>query len=230
MGQHFDDLLVYRTVSDIVKRANLSARPWPDPLSATFDSPTVAAALGQQGTVSPGDLGVTTLDFGRYNVSGFSGGTTATNLTFDNSPGAPGIGVGGGSGNSLSSQSGDWVRIDLDDKATRFAFTLSDFGKYPNATLEYIEQVEVKFFDATTLVGTAFVKPGCNADGGLASFSIEPTAVFNRVEITPLAATEVGGTTSITAFLLSEIRACVASETTCVTTLSQPPNAPNTCP
>ena len=231
MGTHFDDLLVYRTLPDLVKRANLSAREWPEPApppppatpppSVTFNSSTVATALG--GPVSPGSLGVTTLDFGSYTVTGSS------DLTFDSS-GTPGIGVGSGSGNTVSSAAGEWLRIDLDDKATRFALTLFGFGRYTLSSQVYTERVEIRFYNDGALVGSPWEKSACNSGDGLASFSIEPTTVFNRVEIAPIDATEFGGGTSVTTFVLSEIKACTASETSCVTPLSQPPNAPNTCP
>src|SRR6185369_16479184 len=145
-------------------RANLSARNWPDPTgtsSTTFDNPTVAAAAGT--AVTSGNLGQNTLTFTGSTVSGFSGGGTATNLAYDETGAAPGLGVYGASGNTMASDTGEYIIIGLAQKATTFALTLSGFGNYLSSSLLYTEKVELKFFNGLDPVAT-LVKSGCNPD------------------------------------------------------------------
>lgn len=228
---HFDDRLFYRTLPDLVRRTSLAARNWPEaagpPTSTTavkFDDPTVIAAGGSGNT---GSLGATSLAFGAATVSGFTGASTPTDLSYDESYGTPGIGVSDGTGNLLSYFAGKWLRIDLTDKARWFAITLFDFGTY-DFFGTYTERVELRFYDDAVLVGSASIKRACNADGGLASFStIDPGAVFNRIEVTPIAALDASLNTWDTAFLISEIKACETALTPCETTLAAPANV---CP
>ena len=233
--QHFDDQLVYATIGDLVKRAGLQARDWPDTAtsSVTFDATTVAAALGQP-SVTPGDQGATTLDFGSARVTGYTG-TTATNISYDtNSAGTPvgGIGVAGnaitgfGFANMISSLSGEFLSITLSQAGAKFAVTLNEFGIYNFSGSTYTEQAQFKFYLGTTLVDT-ITKAGCNTDGGLASFSMTPAGVFDKVEVIPVAATRAGGGTLVSLFLLSEIKACTASTSNCKTSLT---TGANTCP
>ncbi len=90
----------------------------------------------------------------------------------------------------------------------------------------WIEQAELKFFTLSggtaTLVNTT-VKGGCNPDGGLASFTVDPGVSFQRVEIRPLPTTP-NGTTVPSAFTLAEVKACAAS-VTCQTGLYAVGNA-----
>ena len=232
---HFDDLLVYATIGNLVKRAGLEARNWPDTAtsSVTFDAATVAAAIGQT-SVTPGDQGTNTIDFGSVTVTGYTG-TTPTNVSYDtNASGSPtgGIGVAGnpisgfGFANLMSSLSGEFLRFDFDEAGEKFAVTLNEFGIYSIFGNSYIEQVQFKFYLGTTLV-TSITKAGCNTDGGLASFSMTPGAVFNAVEIIPVAAQESGGGSSLVSlFLVSEIKACTASTVNCRTSLT---TGANTC-
>ena len=235
-AQHFDDLIVYATITDLVKRIGLAARDWPDTSTAslTFDAATVAMAAGV-GSVTPGDLGTPTLDFGSARVTGYVG-TTATNISYDtNSAGSPtgGLGIAGNSifgfgSNLMSSLAGEFLRIDFDQAGAKFAVTLNEFGTYNFSGKTYIEQVQFKFYLSNTLVGSPITKPGCNIDGGLASFAITPSGVFDAVEIIPVAAAESGGGAPLVSlFLVSEIKTCSASTANCKTGLA---TGANTCP
>jgi type II secretory pathway pseudopilin PulG len=224
---HFDDLLAYRTLPDLVKRAGLSARDWPETATtaALFDNPTVAAAVGH--AVLPGDLGVNTLVISGTRVSGFSGSDVATDLTFDTNASVGGIGVNGNGSNEVTNTGGEFIRIDLTQGAAAFGVTLNDFGTYTSGGTLYTEQAEFRFYSSGALLGSPIVESGCRADGGLASFSIIPAAAFDRVEIRALAATSASAATSATGFLLSEINACASSGSTCKTTLW---SGSNNCP
>jgi type II secretory pathway pseudopilin PulG len=226
---HFDDLLVYRTLPELVKRIGLSARNWPEEAGTgiTFNQASVEAAVGHA-VLPDASLGQTSVTFGAAQVSGIGAGGVATDVSFDVTAGVGGIGAGSAGNTMLQSSADEFLRVVV-DRATTLAVTLGDFGT--GAGL--VEQVEFKFYLAGTQVGSPIVKPGCRPDGGLASFSIPAGSQFDQIDITPKPSTD-GGTpvpvTGITAFLLTEIKTCTALESPCVTAQSQPPNAPNTCP
>ena len=228
-AQHFDDLLVYARIGDLVKRIGLEARDWPDTAtsSVTFDAATLASVTGQ--TISAGDLGTATVDFGTARVSGYSGGSTATDISYDTGSASAvgGIGIAGNFSNLMSSYANESLHIDFTQAGAKFAVTLNDFGTYSAFSQTFTEQVEFKFYLNNTLVGSAVTKAGCNADGGLASFQITPSGTFNSVDIIPLDAPGSGGGTFFSAFLVSEIKTCTASTANCKTALA---TGANTCP
>ncbi|MGZ5032770.1 MAG: hypothetical protein ACXWAC_06190 [Usitatibacter sp.] len=224
---HFDDLLAYRTLPDLVKRAGLTARDWPETATTTalFNGAAVAAAVGH--AVTPGDLGLNNLAIGGARLSGFSGSNAATDLSFDINAAGEGIGIAGNGSNLVTDAGGEFIRIDLTNGAAAFAATLNDFGTYSISGTLFTEQAEFRFFSSGALVGSPIVKAGCRADGGLASFSMIPDAGFDRVEIRALAATSASAATSATGFLLSEINACASASGTCKTSLAA---SSNNCP
>ncbi len=224
---HFDDLLVYRRLPELVKRIGLEARDWPElgatSTSITFDTPTLTTALGT--APSPGDTGRNTFNVGTTNISGFTGTSTATNLSFETLGGAGGIGVFGNGNLVTSGGAGEFIRIDLLDGARYFGLTLNDFGTYTDAGGNgFTEKVELRFYSLGALVGAPIVKSGCRTDGGLASFvAITPGLTFNRVELRALPATSPTASSGATGFLLSAIQACPSSGL-CVTSLTTPGN------
>ncbi len=214
---HFDDVLTYRRLADFVKRANLSARDWPEPpappvyADITFNSATIAAATGS--TPSPGSLGQSTINFQGATVSAFNSGGTQ-NITYENSGGTEGI--GGASGTTLlSSAAGEGVRIDLGSKARELGVTFFDFGRFTGQPGNPREQALFTFYDGANPVFT-FTGQGCHADGGLATFSIDAGVDFDRVDVTAIAPT--AGATP-TEFLFVQMLTCAAA-TTCKTSLS----------
>jgi hypothetical protein len=216
-SKHFDDLVVYRTISDLAKRANLAARPWPDDVVAasTLNSATLKDALDVS-HVANGDTGRSTIALNTVTISAFDGAGSSQNISFQSGGGAT-DGIGGVSGDeALASGTGgpdEMLRLDFAEEARRFAMSLQDFGyKESGGSPTWIERLEVRFFKvsggAASLLGSV-IKQGCRPDGGLASFSdIDSAGDFNRVEIRPFASTSAGGTTISSTFLLSEVRAC----------------------
>jgi hypothetical protein len=207
-NNHYDDILVYRTVADLARKANLMARNWPDDIlaGARFDQTTVQNALGSNPS---GDLGVSTLDFGNFSVSGFdSGGDEHLAFTTGSTSG---IGVAGGGGNDLTSTGGEGLQFNLDDIARQFSISLAGF------TL--LDRAEVKFYsyDKTTSTATLVATIDKSACGfsGTASFTIDPGVDFNRVEIRPLSQVFLGTASS---FRVEEIRTCVDG-VSCQTTI-----------
>ena len=251
---HFDDLVVYRRIPDLVSRIKLAARDWPDHLAMVFDAATVARGTGNPAaTITTGSLGRSSLTYNiltesgsmTATVTGVTGGSDST-LSFDDTYGGTGgIGVYGaawffGVGtNLILSSANESLRFDLSGKLRKFAITLNDFGQptyfvffFPFSQ-KFVEQVQFTFYDTTgatpaTPVMTA-VKAACGEpDGILASFSIDVTADFNRVEVKPLDATPALGYPS--GFLVSSFVACTAASASCVTPLATTGTGGNTCP
>jgi hypothetical protein len=206
---HFDDLLAYKRISDLVRLAGVGARNWDDTSGAdlTMNSTTVAAALGS--TPTPGtDLGVTALTFETARVTGLaSSGATTQNLTLNAT--GDGLGTAGGS-LDISSSSSEGVRVDLKANFRAFGFTLVQFGTSGGLR----ETVLVNFYAGTTQVFTA-TRHGCNVDDAsvLASFQFDLGSTdFDRVEIFPQVMVNSAGnpTANPSAFFLSAIRACAS--------------------
>ena len=223
---HFDDVLAYRRLLDFVRRANLSARDWPESgatyADVTVNTATVSTALGT--TPSYGDLGQATLNFQNATVTGLNSGGTQ-NLSFDGVNSVEGIGTSGGSvgsANALSSDAGEGVRIVFPLKARQLAVTFNQFGRLTGTPGNPHEQAEFAFFDGATTVLTV-TKQGCKPDGGIATFSIDALADFDRVEIRARTASDG---TSVTQFFLSQIKTC-APAVACTTSMSLPGNS---CP
>jgi hypothetical protein len=218
----FDDVLFYRKLTDFVKGANLSARDWPDALAGgRFDTATLAGTLGS--APSYGDLGTATLYLANAHVVGFDASGNQ-NLSFAQSGSNEGLGVVGGGSNTLSSNgAGEGIRIQMALPARRFAITLNHFGTGDFIIFPYAERVQLTFLNGATTVDT-IVKPGCRADGGLASYSVTASGDFNKVEIRPLVSTLFF---IDSAFYLSEFQTCAAGASPCTTSLA---TAANTCP
>jgi hypothetical protein len=239
-AQHFDDILVYRRIEDLAKRIGLAARDWFDSgtSSLVFSQANVSAAVGS--SVSPGSTGQSTLNFasasGDVRVSGRTGASTPTEITFGLSGANEGVGVAGGGSDMMQSAANESLRIDLERGARRFGVTLANFGYY--GASPHFELVQFDFYLDDAPVGNAVYRYGCYADGGIVSVDVPvsaaaPTgagapagAVFNRVDITPIPAAQwpslaLNGNS---AFLVSEIKACEDAAAACVTSLSLPAN------
>lgn len=234
MSTHFDDVLLFRSITELVTKANLSARNWPEGVGTPFGAATVAAALGlAAGTTPPADTGQATIDFGAFSVTGFSGGSTATNISFDNSYvstsgtaiTAGGLGVfgstyAGAGGNLIISSGNEKLRIDLDESMRKFAITLDDFGIPTFFGIKFTERVEFTFYVGNVQVGSTIPKSACREpDGILASYSIDVGVDFNRVEIRPLTASPTFFDVP-SGLLISEFVACRATSPSCMTDLA----------
>jgi hypothetical protein len=237
-AQHFDDLLVYRTIPDLVKKAGLEAHEWDDGGevgSSLLNASTVGAALGQT-SASPGDIGTDTLNLGAVTV-GASGGnvllsvTGSSNMNPDGTfsvAAVDGIGVAGNTffgffGDFLTNIGGEFLKFTFPSDSTKFAVTLRDFGIYAGA---FVEKVELRFLNASGATVASVIKSGCRVDGGLASYEVT-TSAFRSVEIRPQAATTSGGSSFVTTLLVSEVKACTSAAASCTTSLS---SAGNACP
>ena len=232
-GQHFDDLLAYRTVSDLVRRANLAARDWtPEaagvPPPTVFNEENVRLAGGSSANIAGGGVGASSLTFAGATVTGIGSSSTPTELGFGDGGGGSGqggLGVGTGSDFMIQSSANELLRIEFTEPFTKFAVTLNDFGVYGAG---YFEIVELRFYSGGTQVGGSLFG-FCNTASALSSFTFDVGADYDRVDIVPVDSFNIfDGSRGITAFLVSEIKACKASETTCRTALDDPANSFNT--
>jgi hypothetical protein len=215
-NNHYDDILVYRTVDDLAKRANLAARDWPDNLiSLTFNASSLQNVLGQP--PSAGSLGVASLRFYGATVSAGSG-----NISYDVVGGNAGIGVAGG-GNAISGS--ESMSVTFAKPANKLALSLNDFG---GTTVPFFgffpETAQLKFYSGSTLRFSTTVS-GCQSSiptgGPLASFTVTPGVTFDQVQITPF----------FSSFFLSALKSCAPSDPTCLTALDTgaSPPAGNHC-
>jgi hypothetical protein len=234
-GQHFDDVIAYRTVADLVRRANLVARDWFDPPAvpppALFNRDNVVAAGGNPPASGGGGVGTSALTFAGATVTGIGSSSTPTELGFGDGSGGSGqggLGVGTGSNFMLQSSANELLRIEFTEPFTKFAVTLNDFGFYYDPDNFWVELVEFRFYLSNAPVGSSLFGISCSDDGLLASFSMDVAAQFDRVDIVPIPAFNFFGDPGITAFLVSEVKTCKASDATCRTTLDDPSNTQNT--
>jgi len=109
--------------------------------------------------------------------------------------------------------------VDLASPARVFAVTFDHFGTYAAGAITYTEKVELRFYDGTFTVGSVTLA-GCNADGGLASFSnIDPGGFFDSISIVPISATGSPGGSSDSSLLVADLKACDSTSGNCRTTL-----------
>lgn len=229
---HFDDLVVYRTFSELVAKIGLAARPWrvqdiPGQVaSATFNATTIGAALNR--TVSPGDLGIASLTMGNLTVGTlFSPNLGLATITLSDGSTASGIGIAGGGGAVLSSNASGTTNgvfgFQFGQPVRFIGVALAGFG----APGGFAERVQFNFFN---VVGGIYNPAGNSGPvtrcalvtGDYVTFSIQAPANFNAVQIQPLPSKNVLNQSGSTAFLVSQAIACDGTATACY-----PPSASN---
>ncbi|MEO5617644.1 MAG: hypothetical protein ABIS67_07715 [Candidatus Eisenbacteria bacterium] len=219
---HFDDLLAFASVGDLVRQAGRGARNWPDPIlsSTTFDSPTLTAALGSAPSTDTGQSAIT---LPGVTVRAFNSGGSQ-NVSFDSIGGIDGIG-GAGGGAAISSNGLEGVRLEFGSKARKLGITLNAFG----VSGPFAERAELRFFDGATLVDTRIAQACQSASDPPASFTFDLLSLdFDNVEIRSLVTTpNGGGATQDSEFLLSAIATCSAAASSCQSPLFTSLNA---CP
>jgi hypothetical protein len=231
-GSHFDDLLAYVAIPDLVKRIGMEAREWPETVTSSLvlTQANVEAAAGAAVNPSTGDTGRGTLSFATATVSGFTATSTPTNISYDanaSGSGTGGIGIVSGGSAQMSSGQSEWLRVDLTSAASTFAVSLDSFGVFSAAGIDYTEKVELRFYNGTVQVGSTLTLSGCHADGGLASFSdISPGASFTSIDIVPVTATGSPGGSADSSLLVAEIKGCAVGAVNCRTSLW---SGANTC-
>ena len=214
-ANHFDDVLAYRTIADLVTKSGLVARDWPDGTSSgstvVLNTANIAAALGH--SVSPGDLGTRTLAIGNATLTVQRGGFSedlalGTNASVD--------GIGGGSSNpTLSSSRSEVLHIALTSASQNFAITVNGFGcRQSSGTCVDSDRLRLTFYSGGVAVGSPITKLACNPGSGLASYTVNVGSDFDSVDVAPRSSTPWGNTVSI---YVSAFNTCAS--TACTTSL-----------
>jgi hypothetical protein len=220
-ADHFDDLLFYRRLPELVQRTGLVARNWPEPLptgSLRFNVADVNAAAALITGQAPvgNNNGTQVMAFADGSVLFGSGDISTSSID-----GVGGVGVGAAAGDArLTFLENEGLGFVFPANGRRFGVTLSDFGTFSASGTTMTEKVLLVFFNGSDIVSFA-QKSACRVDGGLATFDVDTGVTYDAVVILPQAST---GTTSAgvsvtddTKFFLSEVRICPASSSTCRT-------------
>ena len=217
---HFDDLVAYARIVDLVRAAGLGGRLWagmpagPGIGSTRLDAGTIQAAMGSSTPPTTGSLGVSSIDFGYATVTGGNAGGAA-NITYNSNNGG-GIGVTTG---QLQSSQNEFLTIALDGPAGWFAFSAFNLNEAVVFGVTRIEQVKLTFSLAGAPVAVKTVQ-ACNFAPKLYSFSVNVATLFgtefDTVEVRPVTATPSGNT----AFYLSEFDTCPSGAASCVSSIA----------
>jgi hypothetical protein len=159
---HFDDVLQYARVQDLIQHAGRDAREWP--VGAIFNAQTIATALGV-GTVTPGDLGTTSINFGTVTATTTSGNNLSLISDATSGQGFGSSGIFGGYLNNFENNS---INFQFNQDATKLAVTLGDFGTYSG----FAERAQLIFRDGAGVTLGSVTASACNPDGGIASYAI----------------------------------------------------------
>lgn len=205
---HFDDVVSYVAVTDLIAGAKLGARAWgvpPPPASQDFN----AAALAPYVT-GPTDYntGQNSLVFGNITVTAF--GDTARNVSFGQANegiGTIGTGSNSASAATVNSGSNEFLRFTVTLPARYFGIQLITFGGS--------ERVRFTFFLAGSQVGSSITKTACHAS--FANYILDSGASFDKIEVRPI----VNGGTNST-LLVGSVAFCPASQPTCTPPGSSP--------
>ena len=214
---HFDDIVAYAKIGDLVRAAGLGGRLWagmpagPGVGSTRLSAANIQAAMGSATPPVNGSLGTTSIDFGYARITG-GNASGAANITYNSTNGG-GIGVTTG---QLQSQNNEFLTIALDGPAGWFAFAAFNLNESVVGGVTRKEQVKLTFSLAGTTVATKTVQ-ACNFSPKLYSFSIDVATQFatefDTVEVRPVTATPTGNTQ----FYLSEFDTCASGSTSCPT-------------
>lgn len=218
---HFDDVVAYTTYTELLARAKIAARSWSQyPLSATFTTTSVAAAVAAAGgTMSGENTGLTSLGMGGFLIAGQSSSGTS-NLSIRTEDGVTGIGaIGGGStAGDLNSAFGERLTFQLGDG--------SEFGKMDVALnameiRDYSplqkERAEISFWRAGEPLQTSTVESWVAYFAPTPSrclFRLVSGGIFDRMDVAPVSQTGGGGSSR---FTVAGIKACADATSPCTT-------------
>jgi hypothetical protein len=235
---YFDDMVAYKSASDLVASAKLGARSWSEiPLATTLDSSTVQAAAPGFNAGTSQDTGYSSLGLGGFLVSASASGVTQ-DIGFVVQGGIGGIGVigGGSTSGDLNSSFGESLTFQL-GYASEFGkvdVALNQFQVVDNSPLRK-ERAQVSLYDSGSLVQKSIVDSwDYSGNPTNCLFRAVSGGVFDRMDIAPL--TDTGGSGS-TRFTVSAITACTDVTSPCATAVSgavacpiPPPSAASNAP
>jgi hypothetical protein len=220
---HFDDVLVYRSITDLAAKAGLGARNW---AGTTLNTANVLAALGLSAPPSTPDLGVQTLTIGNATITAQIAGVSE-NLSLGSVAGLDGIGgVAGGGGALLSSADAEVLHVNFNGPIPQqmLAVTLNGLGcRMTAGVCTDSDSVQFTFYKDGTPVGSPITKTGCNTLN-VASFTIDlgasPAGDFNSVDISPKPTIPASG---VTQFFLGGFVNCPEGSSACFTSTDTGP-------
>ena len=220
-NNHFDDIVVFTTVRDLVNHIGLQARQWAvqgQVAYAAFNRTTL-------GTSTPGSLGPTTtsVTVGTVTAATLTGGQTLGLGTVTTSSGdvLEGIGIATANNAALSSATPSLFGLNFPRNVRSVGFTLAGFD---SNTLTTIERVRFTFYDNAFpphVVGSQITKAACHPTG-YTTFSVTASVDFRSVQVEPLSAVNILGLNSgASSFLVSEAIACDSTASTCPTPIAR---------
>lgn len=202
---YFDDVVVAKSITEVVDAARLAARDWGAP-PATFGAAAITAAGG---TVDF-NTGQSTLNFGTFTVSAY--GDTARNVSFDVSTGAGigsiGTGVNADQYVTLNRETNEGLRFVFATTGSYLGVTLSRFGDESGE----LERVSFDFNIGGSNV--RITKVSCRAGNGRVNFTLNPGGDFSEVNIEPRL---TQGFNFYSTFVIADIALCPSSNPACTT-------------
>jgi len=224
---HFDDLLTYARVADLIRGAGRGGRNWPLALgdsSVVYDFGTVSSALGGRSLIEGllgNNLGQQSLVINNISLQGLVG-TAGAELTSLAVLGLiePGLGVASASGTLfIESAQNESVRLKLPAAGKAIGISLSGFVD-PVLPLGRHESAQLRFFLNGVQVGSSVTIKSCSPVALSTSFSVVVGQTFDEVQVVaaPLvnsAGTAVGNSD----FLVAAIKSCASDSGPCRTAL-----------
>jgi len=183
---HFDDLVTYKSFTDLMQDVKLSGREWgsSDYSAVTTFTATPLAAAG--GSTANFNLGQQSLNLGSYTVTAWADNlATVRNVGFDRDAGT-GIGSIGTGSNTESAATINYAT----DEELQFQFTTQ--GRYLGVTLRRFgdtsgerERVRFRFTIGGSTVN--ITKTACRNDNndGVVNFTLNPGGDFDEVFVEP---------------------------------------------
>jgi len=214
---HFDDVLAYQRIPDLVRIAGVGAREWADTTGYSDVALTAANVDAALEATADGNLGQTTLNVANARITGLLSGS-ANELSYDRSV----EGLGGASGDSqLTSSAGEGIRVEFNQEAGQLAVTLKLFGTFFAGSV-WEERARFDFYNGSSLVHSQ-TKNSCRTpETGETHFNIDVESLvgqkFDRVEITPRTTSVSFGISLASQFVLAAFKTC-ATGVGCVTSL-----------
>jgi hypothetical protein len=229
---HFDDVMAYMTYTELLAKAKIAARSWSQyPLSATFTTTSVAAAVAAAGgTMSGENTGLTSLGMGGFLITGTDSSLGARNIGIRTEDSITGIGIIGGGGGDLNSASGERLRFQLGSGSQfqKMDIALNRFRVIQISPTRLEERAEVSFWRGGDMLQvslvTSWVEP---IQPARCLFGLVSSDVFDRVDVRPIARTGDGQQTT---FTVAEIKACSEATAICTTAVSNAVDCPNRPP
>lgn len=213
---YFDDRVLYMRIADLITRAGLDERDWPDPpptppsAAATFSRAAVTAAAIAAGA-TPQDNSTNIASLTVNGVSIAAAGGTGREISIVSGSSGEGIGairpLNNISGGYITTTGGEKITLGFSTPGTRLGLMLIDFGSVSG----HAERAQLLFTKAGSAVATRTLS-SCNTGSVLASYDIDAGTDFDAVEISAMSRNGSGTSSD---FLVGGVAQCLAAASTC---------------